>query len=112
MNNIYNLAHQLANALKNSDEYKNYVEKRNDVYSNAKNKEMVENFKEQAINFQMQQMSGEEVNQEELEKIQKLEEVLKINPTINEFFSAEIRFSQVIQDINNILSEAIDINDK
>ncbi len=44
-----------------------------------------------------------------LKKIGKLEEVLTLNPIINSYFQAELRFSQMIQDINGIIGEAIDI---
>ena len=32
-----------------------------------------------------------------------------LNPAIKEFFAAELRFSQLVQDVNNIIGEAIDI---
>lgn len=59
----------------------------------------------------MQEVSGEEINQEEIEKIGKLEEVLMLNPAIKDFFTAEMRFSILIQDVNNIIEEAIDIKE-
>ncbi|MCF6465655.1 YlbF family regulator [Clostridium sp. Cult2] len=109
MNNVYDLAHKLARAIRSSEEYKNYVEKKNIVYADDKNKRMVEDFKKKALQIQVEQMSGKEVKQEEMDKISKLEEVLMLNPTINEFFNAELRFSQLVQDISKIIGDAIDI---
>lgn len=109
MSNVYNEAHKLARAIKDSEEYKNYMEKREIVYSNEKNKNMVEGFMEKIFKTQMEQLSGNEVAQEEIEKLKKLEEVLMLNPVINEYFTAELRFSQLVQDINNIIEEAINI---
>lgn len=86
MNNVYDLAHQLARAIKNSEEYKNYIEKKNLVYSDEKNKQMVEDFREKVFNIQLQQMTGKEVSQEEVDKIKKLEDILRLNPTINDFW--------------------------
>ena len=110
MNNVYDLAHQLARAIKNSEEYKNYIEKKNILYSNEKNKQMVQDFKEKVFNIQISQMTGKEINQEELDKIKKLEEILRLNPTINDYLIAEFRYSRLIEDISKIISEAIDID--
>lgn len=111
MSNVYDQTHALARAIKSSEEYKTYVSKKEIVYSNEKNKEMVENFREKVFDLQMQEMSGKEITQEEIEKISKLEEVLMLNSAIKEFFTAEMRFSLLIQDVNNIIEEAIDIKE-
>jgi cell fate (sporulation/competence/biofilm development) regulator YlbF (YheA/YmcA/DUF963 family) len=109
MNNVYDLAHQLARAIKDSDEYKSFMERKDALGENERNKEMVEDFQEQILQLQMDYMSGKEIDEEEIEKIGKLEEVLTLNPVINNYFQAELRFSQMIQDINGIIGEAIDI---
>jgi len=109
MNNIYDLAHQLKRAIMNSSEYKNYMEKKNVVYSNEKNKNMVEDFRKQALELQMKQISGQKVDEKEIEKLRNLENILRLNPTINEFLLAEYRFSQMVQDITKIIGEALDM---
>lgn len=109
MNNVYDLAHQLARAIKDSDEYKSFMERKDVLEENERNKEMVEDFQEQILQLQIDYMSGKDIDEEEIEKIGKLEEVLTLNPIINSYFQAELRFSQMIQDINGIIGEAIDI---
>lgn len=108
MKNVYDLAHGLARAIKDSDEYKTFVAKKKIAYTNENNKKMIEDFKQKVLEIQIQQLSGKEIKKEELEKINKLEDVLKLNPTINEFLVAEYRFSQMVQDINKIIGQAID----
>lgn len=110
MNNVYDQAHKLARAIKASDEYKTYVEKKKVLYANDNNKKMVEDFREKALQIQMEQISGKEVKQEDIEKIKKLEDVLMINPSINEFLQSELRFSQLVQDISKIIGDAINID--
>ena len=109
MNNVYDLAHQLARAIKDSDEYKSFVEKKEALEKNEKNKKMVEDFQEQVLQLQIDYMGGKDIDEAEIEKIGKLEEVLTLNPVINSYFPAELRFSQMMQDINGIIGEAIDI---
>jgi len=108
MNRAYDLAHQLARAIKDSDEYKSFIEKKEALDQDERNKKMVEDFQKQILEIQLAYMSGKEISEEELEKIGKLEEVLNLNPIINSYFQAELRFSQLIQDINNIIGEAIE----
>ncbi len=109
MSYVYDQAHNLAKAIRNSEEYKTYVEKRKVVYANEKNKEMVEDFKNRVMKIQMDQIAGKEVDPEEIEKANNLENVLMLNTSINEFLTAELRFSQLVQDINNIIGKAIDV---
>lgn len=111
MNNVYDEAHGLARAIKNSEEYKKYLDTKDLVYSNEKNKEMLVDFREKVMKLQMDQMSGKEVSEEEVKKIGKIEEVLMLNSNIKDFFMAEMRFSQMIQDVNNIIEDAIDIKE-
>lgn len=111
MINVYDQAHILARAIKDSEEYRTYMEKKEIVYSDEKNKGMVEDFRNKVFQIQMDQISGKEVEQEEIEKLGKLEDVLMLNPAINQLFTAELRFSQLVQDVNNIIGEAIDIKE-
>jgi len=110
MNNVYDLAHQLARAIKNSQEYKEYIQKKNDLNKDEKNKKMVQDFREKVFDIQVKKMSGNEINQEELDNIRKLEDILRLNPTINEFLIAEYRYSKLIEDISKIIGEAIDLD--
>ena len=109
MVNVYDQAHILARAIKNSEEYRTYIKKREIVYANERNKEMVEDFRKKVFHVQMEQLSGKEAKQEEIDKLSKLEDVLMLNPAIKEFFTAELRFSQLVQDVNNIIGEAINV---
>lgn len=111
MSNVYDEAHKLARAIKDSEEYKTYIQKREIIYSDKRNKEMVEDFRNKVLKIQMEQLSGKEIEKDEIEKLSKLEEVLMLNPKINDYFAAELRFSQMVRDINNIIGEAIDIEE-
>lgn len=109
--NVYDEAHKLSKALKESDEYKEFLEKKNTAYSNPKNKEMIENFKEKAFELQLEHMSGKEVDNEKLENLKKLEEVLMLNPEIKDYFLAEMRYTQMVSDIYEILEESLNIEE-
>jgi len=107
--NIYDATHSLARTIKSSKEYIEYSEKQKQIFGNPKIKEIVLDFRNKAMELQMSQMSGKELEPEKMEEIKKLEEVLMDNPVISEFLMAEMKFSQIMNDIYKILGEAIDL---
>ncbi len=110
--NVYDEAHRLADSIKQSEEFKDYLGKREKVYSDEKTKEMVEDFRKKLIKVQMEHLAGNDVNEGDKEKLQKLEDVLMLNPSIKDYFMAEIRFSQLISDVYNIIEDAINIEEQ
>ena len=108
---VYDDAHRLAKSIKDSEEYKDYMAKRNKVMEDEKQKEMVDDFRKKAIEIQMEQLSGKEVSKEKTDKLEKLQDVLMLNPIIKDFFISEMRLSQMISDVYKILEEAINIDD-
>ncbi|SHH60580.1 YlbF family regulator [Sporanaerobacter acetigenes] len=108
--NAYDEAHRLAKSIKESDEYKEYLEKQKKAFLNEKNKEMIEDLRQRAFEIQMEQLSGNEVSEEKVEKVQKLQDVLMLNPDIKDYFMAEMRFSQLIADIYDIIEEAVNVD--
>ncbi len=108
--NVYDAAHNLANALRNSNEYDEFDEKRKKVMKDPKNKEMIEDFRKRAMEIQMSKMAGKEIEEEKINSFKKLEEIVMSNPTINEFFSAEMRFSQMMNDVYKILGDSMELN--
>lgn len=111
MSNVYNKAHELVHEIKKSEEYKKYIELKEKAYENEKNKEMLEDYRKKLIETQLSQMTGEEIEDGEIEKLQKLEEIIMLNPTLKEFMLSELKFSQMIQDINDIIGEGTDLKE-
>lgn len=107
--NVYDAAHNLARAIKDSNEYKEYIEKHRSVFSNPKTKDIIEDFRKKAMEMQMAQMSGQEIDPSKAEDMKKLEEILLANPVISEFFSSEMKFGQIMNDIYKILGDSIEI---
>ncbi|MEY8304935.1 YlbF family regulator [Anaerosalibacter bizertensis] len=108
--NVYDEAHKLARAIKESNEYNEYLKKQKNVFSDTKNKEMIKDFREKALEIQMEQLSGKEVDKEKIDKLQKLEQILMLNPAIKEFFIAEMKFTQLISDVYKILDDVIKLD--
>ncbi|MGI6152402.1 MAG: YlbF family regulator [Christensenellaceae bacterium] len=107
--NAYDKAHELARDIKETQEYKDYIAVRDEVYEDEQNKRMIRDYKK--LNFELQTiyMAGKEPAEEDAAKLQKMGEVLQFNPKITEFFAKEYKFNTLVSDIYKIIGEACDI---
>jgi len=108
--NVYDKSHELARAIRESEENREFKKIRNLVYSNEKNKELVTDFKVKQFEIQAEQLSGKEPDKAKLEQLQSLYGILTANPEVGKYFEAEYKFERIISDIYKILGEAIDID--
>lgn len=108
--NIYDRAHELAHELKNSEEFNEYKVLYKEVMANEENKKMIDDFREKVMKFQLDQIGQEKPDPEELEKLQQLQSVLMANSQVNRFMMAEMKFSQIFEDVNKIIAESIQLD--
>ncbi len=100
---VYDLANRIAKQIKKSDEYKEYLEKRDKVVNNEKTKEMLLDFQQEQMKLQAKQLSGEELNDEEKEKLENLRELVELNSNVKEYLQAEYKINIMLNDIQKIV---------
>lgn len=100
---VYDLANRLAKQLKNSDEYEDYLEKKKKVTKNEKTKEMLLDFQQEQMKLQAKQLSGEDLTEEEQEKLENLRELVDLNQDIKKYLQAEYRVNILLNDIQKII---------
>ncbi len=111
--NPYDAAHVLAKALRESPELKDYREAQDLLTKDSAAREMLLDFRKEQFRLQRQRLAGLEVAPEQLEKLDKLFEVLNLNLTVKRFMDDEFRFSRLMGDIQKIINEAAgDIMDR
>lgn len=104
---VYDKAHELSKAIKESKEYLEYREVKEKVFQNKDLKEKIEEFEK--IRYEVQLLTVKGVTQDN-EKMQKLQEMYKIlidNKEIKEFFDKEVIFNVMLADVNKIIAEAV-----
>ncbi|MBT2292187.1 YlbF family regulator [Paenibacillus albidus] len=104
---IYDKAHELAKAIKESSEVTDIRSAMKLVEADAESKQMLDNFRRSQMELQQRMMSGDMPPQEEIEKMEKLFEVLNLNLGIRRLFDAERRLSVVIEDVNKIITGSL-----
>ena len=106
--NVYDQAHQLATAIKESEECKQYTDVRQKVEANSELDAAIKDFMNKQFEFQTRQMMGEELDQEEFVKLQQLSAVLMQDPLTSEYFQCQMRFSTMMSDVYKIVGDAAD----
>lgn len=105
--NPYDKVHELVRAIKESNEVKEYLALKEELYKDEKNKEMIKDFRDKQVEVQSLLMQGKEAEQEKIEKLQNLYSILASNVKIKEFFDKEISFDVMLSDIYKIIGEGL-----
>lgn len=103
---VYDNANNLARAIKNSKEYLEYKEIRNEVFVDLNLKDKVEEFEKIRYEEQLLAMQGEKQTEEKMAKLQELYQILVKEPKVKEYFDKEVRFNVMIADVNKIIGES------
>jgi cell fate (sporulation/competence/biofilm development) regulator YlbF (YheA/YmcA/DUF963 family) len=104
--NPYDAAHILAKTLRESQEFKEYGDAQELLAKDGPAREMLLDFRKEQFSLQKQQLAGLEVAPEQLDKLDRLFEVLNMNLTLKRYLDAEFRFSRLMGDVQKIVNEA------
>ena len=104
---VYDEVNNLARAIRDSKEYKEYNEAKEELMKTPDLKVKVDEFEKIRYEEQLLAMQGEQQTAEKMKKLQELYEILVKNPSIKEYFDKEVRFNVMIADVNKIIGESI-----
>ena len=104
---VYDKTHELARAIKESAEYKEYKEVKKIVYEDLRLKDKVDEFEKIRYEEQLLAIQGEKQDEEKMKKLQELYEILVKEPEVKDFFDKQVRFNVMIADVNKIIGEPI-----
>ncbi len=109
MRNVYDVAHELARSLKETDQYKDYVAAKAKVDANQDLSKMIEDFQQKSLDIQTRQFSGEEPDEELMAQFQQMYAIVMGDPVCAEFLQKQMSLSQIVSDLYGILGEALKI---
>ena len=105
--NVYDQAHQLARAIKESEEFKHFEGAKMQLKNKPDLEQMMNDFQEKSMEIQIKQMAGDQPDGEELQKLQQLYGIVAMDPLASGYMEAEMRFSLMMKDVYEIIGEAI-----
>lgn len=101
------LAHELARSLKESDEFKRFLESKAKVMSDANNHKMIREFQLKQWEIREAQMLETEISEERQQELERLYSLVSLNPAAREYLEAEFEVLRMVNDIQKIIGEAI-----
>ncbi len=103
----YQKARELVQAVKAEESYKEFMQAREQVFADPKLKDMLRDLRKAEIEAHQRQMAGQELDDDDKQKIQKLYELARMNSVLAGYLEKEYRFSMMMMDIQKIINEVI-----
>ncbi len=105
--NVYDHARELANAIKNSEEYNNYMTIKDKASENSQLTEIINDFQQKQFALQAKMMMGEDTGEDMMEQVQALNTIIMADPLAAQYMQSQIRFSMMINDVYKILGDVL-----
>ncbi len=104
---ILEKAHALGQEIAVSKELNDMKEAEHELMHDEAAQKIVLEFNEKQKSFMAMQQQGQELSESQKAEVKDLEERMLENPLIHRFFQAQQDFEKVLEEINNIISQAI-----
>ena len=108
--NPYDQAHELARALKESEEYREFTRLKEVAYDDGTNKALLDEYKRLQFRLQAKMAAGESMPQEDMQRLQQIGALLQFNPDVSAYLLAEFRFQRLLSDIFKILADVAGVD--
>ena len=105
--NVYDEAHGLARAIKESNEFKEFDRMRKEVEQDPDVSKMLGELQTLQIQLQTAQMTGNQPDADTLSRLQSLSTMLATKPLAAKFMQTEAAFSVMMNDVFRIIGEAV-----
>ena len=105
--NIYDTANQLAEEIKQSEEYATYKMAKEAINLNFQLKNKINEFEKARYDAQVIALQTGKDDESKMRHVQELYGELIQNQEASKYFDAEMKFNILIADINKIIGEAI-----
>jgi len=106
---VYDKANELAQDIRNSEEYKEYKTTKEKAFENQTTASLIKEYHKLQITAQAAMVTGNK-DDESLQRLQKIGELLQMNYDASAFLMAEYRLNRMVSDIYKILAEAIEVD--
>lgn len=104
--NVYDEAHNLARAIRESNEYIEYEKVKAEVDKDEQLAAMLKDLQEKQLQIQTAQMTGQEPDAELVSQMQSLATMVATKPLAAQYMQVVSTFSVMINDVLGIIGEA------
>jgi cell fate (sporulation/competence/biofilm development) regulator YlbF (YheA/YmcA/DUF963 family) len=107
MANPYDKARELAAAIRESAEYKDYMMAKAKAQENPELVSVLNDYQEKQFELQKMQLVGEELGPEVMAQMQNLFQIISRDPAAAEYLNAQIRFAILANDVYSVLGDVL-----
>ena len=105
--NVYDEAHNLARAIKESGEFKEFDRMRKELEQDKDASEMIGELQQLQVQLQTAQMTGSQPDQNVMNRLQSLSAMIATKPVAARFMQAQGAFMMMMNDVFGIIGEAV-----
>lgn len=109
MANPYDKARELSTAIKESQEYLDYVAAKERASRNQELVAALNDYQEKQFDLQKKTMLGEEIASDAMQQMQNLYQILASDPAAAAYLQAQIRFTMMVNDVYQVLGDVIKV---
>ncbi|QQK07592.1 YlbF family regulator [Miniphocaeibacter halophilus] len=102
-------ARELGIEISKSDKFIEYKNLYNQVYKDEKNKEMIDDFRKKVVDYQLNYANKGKESEEELKKLENLQNIMMMNQDLGKFLIAETNFSIELKDIYEAIEKELEL---
>lgn len=106
----YAKAYELADAIKNSEEYRTYHSLQDEVTGDETVAALIREYKKLQVKIQMAAMAGGQADSEDMQRFSGISSLLFSKPEVSQYLLSEMRLQQAMADIFRILTDAAGID--
>ena len=106
----YGAAHNLARAIRDSEEYQTYHRLKAEVMTDDTQAALIREYKKLQMSLQMNAMTGRAPDGEEMQRFTGISSLLFGKEEVSQYLLAEMRMQQAMADIFRIITEAADLD--
>lgn len=108
--NVYDQAHGLAKAIRESEEFKQYDQLKKIIDQNEELSKIIKDFQAKQFEAQAKQMMGENAAPDMMQQVQNLYQIIMKDPSAAQYMQAQMRFSLMMNDVYKILGEVMGLD--
>ena len=105
--NVYDEAHSLARAIKESNEFKEFDRIRKEVDNDKECSDMLKELTELQVQLQTAQLAGQQPDKDMFARFQSLSTMVMTKPLAAQYMQAQGTFMVMINDVFGIIGEAM-----
>ena len=105
--NVYDEAHSLAKAIKESNEFKEFDRIRKEVDKDRECSEMLKELTELQVQLQTAQLTGQQPDKDTFARFQSLSTMVMTKPLAAQYMQAQMAIATMMNDVFGIVGESI-----